>query len=271
MRLARESGSTVAVTGDGVNDAPALHRADVAVAMGSGTGVAREAADLVLGDDSFATLMYGLAEGRRIVDNVQKGLVFLTSTHVALLGFILIATLYGFGQPLLPLQILWLELFIDLSTSVAFELEKPEPDLMRRPPRRRGVPLLTTGLLARIAVAGGFSAVAALVVMVAHPGPPDAARWMAFTVLVCGQAVRANANRSIRGSVRRLAPNWFLLAAGIAVVVIQVAIPYVPVLAEAFRAAPLTGPEWAVVAVIALAPAVLAEVVRSVTGRTWIA
>ncbi len=271
VRLARESGSTVAVTGDGVNDAPALHRADVAVAMGSGTGVAREAADLVLGDDSFATLMYGLAEGRRIVDNVQKGLVFLTSTHVALLGFILIATLYGFGQPLLPLQILWLELFIDLSTSVAFELEKPEPDLMRRPPRRRGVPLLTAGLLARISVAGGFSAVAALVVMVAHPGPPDAARWMAFTVLVCGQAVRANANRSIRGSVRRLAPNWFLLAAGIAVVVIQVAIPYVPVLAEAFRAAPLTGPEWAVVAVIALAPAVLAEVVRSVTGRTWIA
>ena len=271
VRLARERGSTVAVTGDGVNDAPALHRADVAVAMGSGTGVAREAADLVLGDDSFATLMYGLAEGRRIVDNVQKGLVFLTSTHIALLGFILIGTLYGFGQPLLPLQILWLELFIDLSTSVAFELEKAEPDLMRRRPRRRGVPLLTTGLLARITAAGGFSAVAAFVVMVAHPGPPDAARWMAFTVLVCGQAVRANANRSLHELVRHLAPNWFLLAAGIAVVVIQFAIPYVPVLAEAFRAAPLTGPEWGVVAVIAIAPAVLAEVVRSVTGRTWIA
>ncbi|MBA3235260.1 MAG: cation-transporting P-type ATPase, partial [Chloroflexi bacterium] len=271
VRLARASGSTVAVTGDGVNDAPALHRADVAVAMGSGTGVAKEAADLVLGDDSFATLMYGLAEGRRIVDNVQKGLVFLTSTHVALLGFILIATLYGFGQPLLPLQILWLELFIDLSTSVAFELEKPEPDLMRRPPRRRGVPLLTAGLLGRIVAAGGFSAVAALVVMIAHPGPPDAARWMAFTVLVCGQAVRANANRSLRESIRRLAPNWFLLAAGIAVVAIQVAIPYVPLLADAFRAAPLTGPEWGVVAVIALAPAVVAEVVRSVTDRTWVA
>ena len=80
--------------------------------------------------------MYGLREGRRIVDNVQKGLIFLISTHVALLGFILIATIYGFGQPLLPLQILWLELFIDLSTSVAFEREPAEPDLMRRPPRR---------------------------------------------------------------------------------------------------------------------------------------
>ena len=106
-----------------VNDAPALNHADVAVAMGSGTAVAREAADLVLGDDSFATLMNGLREGRRIIANVQKGLTFLLSTHVALLGFILIATIAGFSQPLLPIQILWTELFIDLSASVAFERE----------------------------------------------------------------------------------------------------------------------------------------------------
>ena len=267
----RRTERTVAVTGDGVTDARAVQRGDVAVAMGSVSAVAKGASDLVLNDDSFATLVFAIRDGRRIVANVQKGLVFLISTHVALLGFILIATLVGFGQPLLPIQILWLELFIDLSTSVAFEREAEEPGAMTVRPRPRGVPLLTARLLLRIALAGGFSAAAAVVLLMSHEGGGDHARWLAYTSLVVAQAVRAYANRSLTRPLPSLATNRFLLAACIAVVVIQAVIPSVPALASIFRATPLDTVDWLLVAAIALAPLALAEIIRQRTGRAWVA
>jgi magnesium-transporting ATPase (P-type) len=270
VNAGRITNRTVVVTGDGVNDAPALNRADVAVAMGSGTAVAREAADLVLGDDSFATLMHGLREGRRIIANVQKGLVFLVSTHVALLGFVLMATIVGFAQPLLPIQILWAELFIDISTSVAFEREREEPGAMLRPPRPRTQPLLDRGILASVTLAGGFSAVAALALMLVVGGGLDHARWVAFTALATGQVVRAYANRSLLIPVQRLPVNGFLAIAVLLVIAAQAAVPYLPPLAEAFRASPLSPGEWGLVASVALAPAVVAQIARAM-GRRWIA
>ena len=219
---------------------------------------------MVLGDDAFATLLFGLREGRRIVANVQKGLVFLVSTHVALLGFILIATIGGYDQPLLPIQILWLELFIDLATSIAFEREPEEPGDGRRP-RPRDRPLLTTSLLARIAGAGGFSAVAAFLVLVLHDGPPEQvlagvhdARGRSGGPSLCEPEPQPT-GVSLR-------PNGFLAAAAIVVIVVQAAIPLVPPLADAFRAVPLGAADWLLIAVVAFAPAALAELIRWRTG-----
>ena len=207
----------------------------------------------------------------------SKGLVFLVSTHVAFLGFILLSTLaVPSGQVLLPIQILWMELFIDLSTSIAFEREAPEPRLMRRAPRHADRPLLSSGLLVQIAGAGGFTAVGALALLLRELGAGGSfthAAWLAYTTLVVGQCVRAYANRSLRVPVLGLPPNGFLLLACLAAVGIQAAIPFVPVLAEAFRAAPLSGTDWLLVLLVAILPAALAESVRALgRGRVaWVA
>ncbi|HEX5397160.1 MAG TPA: cation-translocating P-type ATPase C-terminal domain-containing protein, partial [Candidatus Limnocylindria bacterium] len=178
----------------------------------------------------------------------------------------------GFGQPLLPLQILWLELFIDLAASVAFEREPEEPGAMRRPPRRRDEPLLTYAILARIAAAGGFTAMAGLGILLIGSGTFDELRWVAYTALVIGQVVRAYANRSLTEPVRRLRPNLVLAVACLAVIAVQLLIPAVPALADAFRAHPLSAAEWLVVAVVALLPALLAEAIRTLrSGTAWIA
>jgi magnesium-transporting ATPase (P-type) len=164
-----------------------------------------------------------------------------------------------------------MELFIDTSTSVAFEREPGEPNVMSRPPRKMGEPLLGAGILLRIALAGGFTAVAALWLMVSHPGDEEHVRWLAYTALVCGQVVRAYANRSLRIPVLRVGRNGVLLGGAIVVVLIQAAIPFIPAVSDAFRASPLDLEEWLLVAVVALVPAVAAEIIRFGGRTAWVA
>jgi Ca2+-transporting ATPase len=144
---------------------------------------------------------------------------------------------------------------------------------MRRPPRHAERPLLTNGLLGGIVGAGGFTAVAALVVMLNHGGGFEHAAWLAYTALVVSQCVRAYWNRSVREPIHRLGRNTFLLGACLFAVVVQFLIPYVPPLAEAFRATPLDVSDWLLVALVAFVPAAAAELARMRgRGRTvWVA
>jgi len=142
---------------------------------------------------------------------------------------------------------------------------------MQRRPRPRNKPLLDWNIIGRICLAGGFSAVAALYLIEQHSPDFEHARWLAYTALVIGQVVRANANRSLSYPVLLRRPNPLLLGGGVLCVAVQVVIPFVPPLREAFQATPLDAFDWLLVAIVALAPALVAESYRAVRHRPWIA
>jgi Ca2+-transporting ATPase len=258
VRALQDNGEFVAMTGDGVNDAPALKRADIGVAMGlNGTDVAREAADLVLLDDNFATIARAVREGRRIFDNIRKFIRYTMTSNSGEIWVLFLAPFLGLPIPLLPVHILWINLVTDGLPGLALAVEPEEPAIMRRRPRPPNESIFAHGMWQHMVwvglLIGGVSLLAQ-----AWPYIEGDRHWqtMVFTVLTFSQLAHVLAIRSESQSLFRIGlfSNTPLLGALVLTVLLQLAVIYVPALNVIFRTEPLT---WLEVAVCFLLPLVV--------------
>lgn len=244
VRALQAKGHFLAMTGDGVNDAPSLKASDIGVAMGiTGTDVSKEASDMILLDDNFATIVNAVREGRRIYDNIRKFVKYIMTCNSAEIWTIFLAPLLGLPMPLLPIHILWINLVTDGLPGLALAKEKAESDLMMRPPRPSGESLFAGGIGFHIVWVGMFMAAITLGIQ-AWALHVNIEHWqtMVFTVLSFAQLAHVLAIRSDRQFLfqQGLFTNWLLIVAVCITVILQLTVIYLPLANQVFRTQPLS-------------------------------